>query len=439
MFATGLFVLAATLQFNGIMGQSAVPGDPPLTFTGVRALTEGPGGRLLLTGDDGVLYALVDGEVVSLGVRVPAAHLAWDGRTLWALGSDAVWTVDEECPGCFAAHKAFDVPGLHFDQAAVRPELADHPFAGKGKFFRWDRGRNVLVAHDAAGRECGTVFTFPRRKGDSALVALGFLPGTEDLVASSYYPDVRLYRFRVDGSQVTGNGWPANRGYGLLRRFKGRLYHMGTDVLPLGENLLGARAMRVGHEAHHRGWATDGVRDYLATSQGLYVREPGETRFRTRRGGIRPLTALAVNAPYVFLSMGGTVRWLYLDEDATGVFASSDDDNLRVANAWIYPPLDMVPEGANLLVAGGEAGLYCFHPFLPPGASPRDHWEKRAPGPCPRVPGCRETFPGVEAAIAAAGAALPEGIEPGLVARQGKWLVVEDRKNFRLVRFKVLN
>jgi len=25
------------------------------------------------------------------------------------------------------------------------------------------------------------------------------------------------------------------------------------------------------------------------------------------------------------------------------------------------------------------------------------------------------------------------------VARQGKWLVVEDRKNFRLVRFKVLN
>ena len=223
MFATGLFVLAATLQFNGIMGQSAVPGDPPLTFTGVRALTEGPGGRLLLTGDDGVLYALVDGEVVSLGVRVPAAHLAWDGRTLWALGSDAVWTVDEECPGCFAAHKAFDVPGLRFDQAAVRPELADHPFAGKGKFFRWDRGRNVLVAHDAAGRECGTVFAFPRRKGDSALVALGFLPGTEDLVASSYYPDVRLYRFRVDGSQVTGNG-SANRGYVLLRRFKGRLY-----------------------------------------------------------------------------------------------------------------------------------------------------------------------------------------------------------------------
>ena len=42
---TGALLLAVSVQFHGVIGQSARPDEEPLTFTGVTCLTEGPEGR----------------------------------------------------------------------------------------------------------------------------------------------------------------------------------------------------------------------------------------------------------------------------------------------------------------------------------------------------------------------------------------------------------
>jgi len=428
-------LLAASIQFHGVMGQSAAEGDAPVEFTGVSFLTDGPDGRVFFGGDDGKLYELKDGKIVRTGVRMQGRFLDWDGTTFRALGHHDVWEAD---PATFAFKHAIGTPEFRFDIAAVVPDDPTHPFAGKGKYVTYDKKRDALLALDEKGAERGELFPLPERREKSEIVGLGFLPDSGDLVASSYYPDLRIYRFKADGTQVTGHGWPARCGFGFFRKFGGKLYHCGTPaVLRMEENLAGARgnAFRIGNEHVTCGYAKQGDRDYIGTSQGLYVKEPGETEFRKRMGGIRPLTALAVNGKYVYMSMGGTIRWLYLDEDATGPFASSDDNVLRVNGGWTEKPYDMVPDGDDLLVAAGKLGTWRFKPFLPPVyAVHRQHWERVSTNFCDRI---TTEKPAKEGLDFLATANVPGGCEPGRIARQGQWIVVEDRKNFRLLRFKI--
>jgi len=417
------------------MGQSAVQGEAPLEFTGVSFLADGPAGRFFFGGDDGKLYELQEGEIVRTGVRMQGSFLDWDGKTFRALGQHDVWEVD---PATLTFKHVIGTPDFRFDLAAVVPDEPMHPFAVKGKYVTYDKKRDALLALDEKGAERGELFPLPERCEKSEIVGLGFLPHSGDLVAVSYYPDLRIYRFKADGTQVVGHGWPARRGFGFFRKSGGELYHCGTPtIVRMEENLAGAQGnvFRVGKERFAYGYAKQGNREFIGTSQGLYVKEPGETEFRKRLGGIRPLTALAVNGKYVYLSMGGTIRWMFLDEDETGPFASSDDHILRLNGGWAEKPYDLVPDGDDLLVAGGKLGTWRFKPFLPPVyAVNRKHWECVSTNFCEKI--IAET-PAKELLDSLATLKVPGGCEPGKIARQGQWIVVEDQKNFRLLRFKV--
>jgi len=428
-------LLAASLQFHGVMGQSAAKGEAPLEFTGVSFLSEGPCGRVFFGGDDGKLYELKDGEIIRTGVRMQGRFLDWDGKTVRALGQHDVWEVD---PATLAFKHVIRTRDFRFDLAAVVPDDPVHPFTAKGKYVTYDKKRDALLVLDEKGAERGGLFPLPERLSKSEIISLGFLPDSGDLVAVSYYPDLRIYRFTAEGTQVTGHGWPARRGFGFFRKSGGELYHCGTPTLVrMEENLAGAQGnvFRVGKEHFTCGYAKQGDREYIGTSQGLYVKEPGETEFRKRLGGIRPLTALAVNGKYVYMSMGGTIRWMYLDEDEKGPFASSDDHIFRVNGGWTEKPYDLIPDGDNLLVAAGKLGTWRFKPFLPPAyAFNRKHWEQVSTNVCTELSVGK---PSCELLGFLSSAEVPDGLEPGKIASQGKWLVVEDRKNFRLVRFRI--
>lgn len=428
--------LAASIQFHGVMGQSAAKEEAPLEFTGVSFVANGPDERAFFGGDDGKLYELKDGTIVRTGVRMQGSFLDWDGKTLRAIGQHDVWEVD---PATLAFKHVIGTPNFRFDLAALVPDDPAHPFAAKGKYVTYDKKRDALIALDEKGAERGELFPLPERREKSEIVGLGFLPVSGDLVASSYYPDLHIYRFKADGTQVMGHGWPVRRGFGFFRRSGGELYHCDMPtVLRMEENLAGARGnvFCVGRERFTRGYAKQGNREYIGTSQGLYVKEPGETEFRKRLGGIRPLTALAINGKYVYLSMGGTIRWMYLDEDETGPFASSDDHILRVNGGWTEKPYDLAPDGENVLVAAGKLGVWRFKPFLPAAyVFNLKHWEQVSTNRCSELSGGK---PSQELMNLLVSAKVPGGLEPGKVACQGKWLVVEDRKNFRLVRFKVI-
>lgn len=430
----GSLVLAVSVQFHGVMGQSARPDEKPLTFTGVTCLTEGPAGRVFFGGDDGRLYEVREGRPVDTGRKMPGSVLHWDGCVFRALGANDVWEID---PETLAFRHVLGTPKRRFDLAAVVPSDPKHPFARFGRYVTYDKARDALVALDDAGQETGVPFALAPRLKKSEICGLGFLPGG-DLVAVSYYPDLRLYRYRADGTQVVGKGWPANRGFGSVRTSGGEAYHAGLDSLVrLADNLAGARenVYRVASGSAVRGYARQGDVEYLATPQGLYVRCAGEDEFRRRFGGIGRLTALAVNGHYVYFSMGGTVRRMWLDADETGTFDLSDETYLRVNGSWTLKPLDFRNDGENLRVAAGAGGEWLFRTFPPPGHNTaKRYWTCLSEKPCESVSPSGER---AKLLKLMAGVSVPGGFEAGKVARDGRWIVAEDTKNFRLVRFRI--
>lgn len=427
-------LLAVSVQFHGIIGQSALPNEEPLTFTGVTCLTQGPDGRVFFSGDDNKLYEIKEGRPVATGKNMQGNFLHWDGKVFRALGAYDVWEID---PATLAFRHVIGTPKYRFDFAAVVPSDPKHPFAKFGRYITYDAKRDELVALDDKGEETGVPFAIAPRLQKAPICGLGFLP-CGDLITVSYYPDLRLYRYRADGTQVVGRGWPSNRGFGFIRTSGGETYHSGLhDLLRLADNLAGARNNKYEVEGGStvRGYAKQGNCEYLATPQGLYVRREGEETFRRRLGGIGRLTALAVNGRYIYLSMGGTVRRMYLDADETGTFDLSDETFLRVNGSWTLKPLDFRNEGENLRVASGEGGEWLFKTFPPPGHdTAQRYWVRLSEKPCETLSPAGERD---KLLRLVKGVEVPGGIEVGKIARQGRWIVAEDTKHSRLVRFKI--
>ena len=177
---------------------------------------------------------------------------------------------------------------------------------------------------------------------------------------------------------------------------------------------------------------------FLGTSQGLYVKEPGSATFSKRLGGIGRLTALAINDGYVFLSTGEKIRWMYLDGDENEPFASSDRLVMRIANGtnWKDRILDIAPDGKGWLkVATGDAGLWRFRYETPAEhVNERKLWLLLSADPIERASSRK---PSEKLLKMLAATSDSRGIEVGKVAASGRWIVAEDVKNHRLLRFRV--
>ena len=434
-------ILAGALQFHGVIGQSASPGEPPLRFTGVNSIVELPGERILFAGDDGRLYEIDDGRARFTGKAAKGSVLDFDGRVLRSFGQYVgVWEID---PGTLDSRRTIPPNGVRWDLAGVRPDGDDHPFAAKCKFVTWDPSGDRIVAYAGDGAEAGVLMPTPERKENCRIEGFGFLPDCGDLVILSYWPDMRIRRFRADGAEVIGDGWPVRRGMGYLRTSGGRLLHCGVgSILPLAADMgRYAKVLKVGRERILTGYARQGGREYIGTSQGLYVKERGETSFNRRIGGIGRLTALAVCDGKVFLSMGEKIRWIYLDGDGSEPFGSSDALEMRIDNGrnWTDRILDIAPlEPGVLEVAAGDAGRWRFS-LAPPldYANHRKYWTQVSKERCERLEPERDAASEPsELAALLADTNVPDGFEIGKIASDGEWLVVEDVKNRRLLRFR---
>lgn len=436
-------ICAVSLQFHGVIGQSAASGEEPLAFTGVRSLCKGPEGRIFFIGDDAGFYEIRKGRPVRVG-KATGEFLDWDGRTLRALGHyTGVHEIDPKM--CGFRRVAGYQPEVDWSRAAVLPAEPGHPFADKGMFFLWDSKTDGIYALDANGKNRRDLFPAPARNdirgqrnpGACRIEGLGFLPGTGDLLVATYWPDCKIHRMRPDGGEVVGNGWPVGHGFGFIRRSADGVFHGGTgSLLGLSDHMVGRKGLQAGNESFLDGYARQDDLEFVGTSQGLYVRGTGETAFRRRFGGIRKLSALAVNGKYVFLSMGEKIRWMYLDGDEYEPFASSDELTLRIANGsnWSDRILDLAPDGAGWLkVATGKAGRWRFR-HVPPVeyVNHRKLWILESKEPCEKV----ATPPSDELLDALKAQDVPGGMEIGKIAHQGRWLVVEDVKNRRLLRFR---
>lgn len=436
-FAAGDRKPDVALRFHGVIGQSAAPNEKPLGFTGVKSLIELPGERVLFVGDDGGLYEIRDGRPFATGKPARGSFLDFDGRTLRALGQySGVWEFDL---ATLDAKRIVGPNGVRWDLAGVRPETPNHPFADRCKFVTWDPKGDRMMAYDEKCAELGELFPLPERKDKCRIEGFGFMPGSGDLLVVSYWPDCHIFRFRPNGDQVLTDGWPVRRGFGYLRTSGGRIWHAGTpSVLPLQDNMVYQKAFSASPECELTGYARQGGCEFVGTSQGLYVKEPGELGFNRRFGGIGRLTALAINDGYVFLSMGEKIRWLRLDGDEYEPFGSSDALGLRINNGnnWADRIVDMAPDGPGWIkVATGKAGRWRFRRVPPVEyVNHRKLWIRESADACVKV---TEKTPSAKLLDLLAKADVPGGLEVGKIAAQGKWLVVEDVRNRRLLRFKV--
>lgn len=429
-------LLAVTLTFHGVIGQSAAVDEDPLAFTGVRSLVGLPDERVVFIGDDGLLYEIRDGRPVSTGKPAKGTWLDFDGHVLRSLGVyTGVWEVDDKT---FESRQVIASTGVRWDLAGVRPETPNHPFYGRCKFVTWDPKRDQMIAYDTMGHETGELFPLPPRKQNCRIEGFGFLPETGDLLVLTYWPDLQIYRYRPDGSLVRDAGWPVRRGFGTLRRNGEGIWHCGTDsIVRLRDNMVGMKTLKVGAESELTGYARQGKRAFIGTSQGLYVKEPGETAFNHRLGGIGRLAGLAVNDGFIYLTAGDRIRWLRLDGDEYEPFASSDRLLMRIDNGnnWKDRILGLAADGKGWLkVATGDAGCWRFRTEAPvEHVNERKLWQKVSAERCESV----SRAPTAKLLELLQALQVPRGLEVGQVAAQGNWLVVEDVKNYRLLRFRI--
>lgn len=433
----GLACFATAIFFHGIIGQSAGVGECPLSFTGVQSIVELPCGRVVFAGDDGGLYEVLEGRPVYTGKAMHGTFLDFDGKVLRSLGRHAgVWEIDLTT----FDSKCLIHPGrVRWDLAGVRPEMSGQPVDGRGKYVTWDPLRDKLIAYDRQGNESGVLFDLPPRRGNCRIEGLGFLPGSGDLLMVTYWPDLQICRFHTDGSLLTGNGWPVRRGFGFLRQSGGRIFHCGTgSLLPLADNMTYQKGIVVGSESVLTGYARQGEWEYIGTSQGLYVKEPGEVGFNRRLGGIAPLSALVLNDGYIFMSMGEKIRWMRLDGDEFEPFCSSDSLSMRINNGknWKDRIVGLDADGPGWLkVATGDAGRWRFRPNPPPEyVNQRKFWMCESMDRCESVSSRR---PSKKLLHLIETSKTPGGMKVGKVATDGKWLIAEDLKNHRLVRYRI--
>ena len=438
-----MFVSAAcfstAILFHGIIGQSAGIGEQPLKFTGVQSIVELPGERVLFAGDDGSLYEILDGKPIFTGKTMHGTFLDFDGSVLRSLGRYAgIWEIDLTTLDSRCLVRPSEV---RWDLAGVRSGIPGQLRSERFKYVTWDPSGDRMVAYDGQGDECGIVFDLPARKGNCRIEGFGFMPGSEDLLMVTYWPDVQIYRYHSDGSLVTDNGWPVRRGFGYLRRSGDRIFHCGTGLLlPIADNMTYQKGFTVGKESILVGYARQNGREFIGTSQGLYVKDQGETAFNRRMGGISRLTALALNDGYVFLSMGEKIRWIRLDGDEFEPFCSPDSLPMRIDNGknWRDRIVGLSADGSGWLkVATGNAGCWRFRPEPPlEYVNQRRFWINESREHCERVSSRR---PSERLLQLIAASKTPGGMEVGKVATDGNWLVVEDLRNCRLVRYRIVS
>lgn len=424
--------MAAAVQFHGVIGQSAGAGEEPVKFCGVRAVSEGPGGKVYAAADDGMLYELRGGKAHGTGKKAPGVALHWDGETMRAMGHNDTWEMDGET--LEFRHVAGD-GRRRFDAMAVTLAGGSGEWGKRGKFIGWDAKTDAVVVMDGRGKNAREIFRLPKRKEGAAVTGLGLMGG--DLLAATYYPDLRIYRFRADGTQVEDKGWPMNRGSGSLRWTGRELLHCGTagksTVMQDCANLRTERSFAAGSGCAATGYGAEGDWEYLGTRQGIYCRKKGDGKFRRRIGGMPKLTGLAVDGKRVYFTDGGVMRWAWLDEEGDGEIASGDGQHLRVNGGWTVKITGLRRMGGGTFAVETEKDGWWKFTAHPAGGKehPRHYWE-RVEG----KPQAEEEDRG-ELSRLLEGAEAPGGFEAGLATRQGKWIVAEDPARRRLVRFKI--
>lgn len=325
-------ILSAQLVLSGAIGQTHPFGPAePIPWTECAwCVADGRGD-----------VHLPDGWRVRKGTSSPARAFSDVPGRVFSDGSGDVFYFDVTHQAFGSVRVADD--GLHKGAVLAKtptwnlvfhaaPAAQKKGFAARGRFFALDRKGRRVLGWTAGGQPLDAVFSFGPRK--NVFVSLALHPESGDLLLGTDWPECRVHRFRVDGTEVENAFWPYPA-YALALR------NVGTTTWSLG--LTVARIVESWTDDGRRGFGeyVARVNDIACTDEGFFIANTqgcqfyhaADTRYCARRfGGLAGVTALACSDGRVLAFAGYRMYNFWLDDRPGDVVSS--DHTWRIAKRY---------------------------------------------------------------------------------------------------------
>jgi len=363
---------APHLRLSGTLAQSAEDSIKFKTI-GSAGITNDPATGNLIVLNEGNLYQRDNNGVWSAILKNVSAPgtLENDGKDIFIKSNQAVTRIGKENGEWKRLHQFFlEKPYKHLTIADAKTTAG---FAAKGKIFGLD-GLDVY-AFDPEGKKLGKVLTLPELLDKCPYTTLAVLPGSGDLLVASYYPDLKFYRFKTDGTEYKKDGWPIGGWVTGTVFCEGRIWGFHSMATGYSDSVVKRNELpEVGkNDLYLSGIASDGKSGYyLNTSQGIKHYPAGSFKEAAKRiGGSGNVKALALYDSRIIASLGNQLYGLKLDDMYDSPFFSQGNEPWRVGNGWSGETGLIVPFGKKFLVYDNKGKtLWQFDPAAEGG----DRW-----------------------------------------------------------------
>ena len=381
LFALWSFSSAmADAEFSGAMAQSqfGLPGDKMGELAPRGATNDPLSGEVLLSLDNGI-YKLDKQLSLQRIADIPHAgcRLANDGVRIYAI-SDYVVVPYENEGGKWVAKKT-----VYINPAPMRIFVASTSsgWGAKGKFFGYNAKDGKVYAFDAGLKPLGAVFEPPKIEKGSGYKSVAVMPESGDMLLSTEYPDLTVYRFSPDGKQVYGGGWPLRGQYCASGGFAlagGKLFAMHAGISEVPERILSVGDLESagdGSDMPTFGMASDGADGfYVASACGTKHYPDGfGTEAKRRIGGVGKLKSIAVNSGLVVFITDGFLCAMMVDDFSDSAMLSNGREPWRCGANWVSNPEIIAAYGGGFAVY--DSKLDCAWAFNP-ASDGAERWVK---------------------------------------------------------------
>ncbi len=354
---------AQALKFSGVLAQSQPAGSEQAAFVSASGVVIDAKG-LLWTGEGTQLYgidiagakpttarhiAAPNGINPGFAIKADSGKLyfaAWDNKVYTATLADAD---PKSVVFCTLPDK--------WRSAALAPATLAKGFAAKAKLFAL--AGNEVVGFASDGTKVGTLLTLPPpAQGAPFYNAVGIEPTTGDLLVAGYYPDINVYRYAADGSQVKDGGWPRGLFAMALTNIGNTPWALmaggGAKALPTPLDPATAASVDNDWTYYGSGLVQDAAGSFwYGTSQGLLHFDRKGKSLHERIGGVTGVRTLALTSDgtiAAFADNGGRAIRLALDDDPNAPFASNANEPWRVGGNWTGRASAAVADGTAFVV-----------------------------------------------------------------------------------------
>lgn len=361
-----------SLRFSGVLGQSQTPDEIPLENAGFDgAFMDRKGTLWGATGREMIRFAFHDGrwamsEQVTLSVG-PRGHLGiyWDGEKAFYIAGD--WSLRSFKPEGLEQTRIADLSKWADVIAgfAVAPMRCKSGFAEKGKFFLLLKTGSVL-SFGEQGTANGEILHLSPLDKDCPYKHLCLENTDGGMLVASYWPDNKVYRFRPDGSMVTGPDWP-------VKAFAVKLISVSTqEWIITNEEAWPILEKKPNHIKIDWTYYSNGLARapngsiWVSSTQGLIQFPPDSFTGPTRIGGIPAVTALATASDGTLLAAigEGRILRLHIDDEPNSPLSCNGNEPFRTAGGWNARCSFMQWDGTVFLVMDKVEGqLWSYDPW----------------------------------------------------------------------------